>query len=65
MTASFSRPWKPSTLPNSIPGKASFIARDMSASWISQLGFEAFMQRPLGLELKKKDEIVIPEHCRV
>lgn len=24
MTASFSRPWKPSTLPSSIPGKASF-----------------------------------------
>lgn len=33
-TASFSRPWKPSTDPNSMPGKASFIERDISASCI-------------------------------
>ncbi len=35
MTASFSRPWNPSTLPNSIPGNASFIERAINASCIA------------------------------
>lgn len=33
ITASFSRPWNPSTLPSSMPGNASFIDRDINASY--------------------------------